>query len=281
MRAPDSQQIHAQQAGLHQTRPHQSIDRQATPAIGQGAGVPRGKADTHRSRSAAWTARTNRNTGRAFRGAVRYSRFVRLMKLLLPVVAFAIAAALAVFSVMHRSDDGWTITFTEIPSLDDDRLTLHPTFSGSSTDGRRYRIEAESAEVASVNARDVKLHSLIAEMSLPDHSSFKLSAPQGLLDLENEKITLSGEVSFESDSGYSLSTQEVLIDVDAQEVFGRHAVRGEGPAGTVRADSFVVKNEDQTVRFEGNVVMTIDPGVLTGARSPVLRSFTGNEGTAP
>lgn len=198
----------------------------------------------------------------AFRGAKRYSRFVRLMKLVLPVVAFGILVAVGIFSAVYEADDELTVTFTESPTLKDDRRMMRPRFTGQTADGRSYQVTAQSAERSEENASEIMLSGLEALMDLEDGSKAVLVADRGLLNLENQMVSVAGDVTFSSDEGYELRTESVLMDMEQRSVEGNEPVSGISPMGTVRANRFSVSEGGRVVRFEGGVVLLVDPAAV-------------------
>lgn len=202
---------------------------------------------------------------KTFEGARRHSRFVRLMKLVLPLAAFAIAAALGVLMVIYQPDDSMTVTFSDSPTLQNDRRMLQPTFSGSLPDGQDFRLHAESAEHSPDSTTRVMLTSLNGEMRLKDETGVTLQSARGLLELDDHRVSLFGDVTVRSDHGYVLRTEKVLVNIEEHSVQGDQPVEAEGPMGTVRADRFLVENNGETVRFEGSVVMTIRPDAVDTA----------------
>ncbi len=199
---------------------------------------------------------------RAFRGAARYSRFVKLMKALLPIFAFAILAVVAVYTIVYDTDDKLTVAFQQAPGFQFDRRTTRPTFTGAAGNGQRYEVTADSLEPRDADMREIVLSGPKADLRAPDGGRVQLGSLTGVIDLEGQTVMLDGDVVVVSHDGYEFRTARVLIDLEQQTVLGDQPVTGTGPMGTVRADGFQVLDGAQRVRFAGNVAMTIDPAAL-------------------
>src|ERR1700741_5307470 len=65
---------------------------------------------------------------------IGYSRFVRIMKVMLPLRAFSLIVLVVVYSTMRRKGANVAITYTGVVDLENDRQLVGPKLTG--TDGR-------------------------------------------------------------------------------------------------------------------------------------------------
>ncbi|MGF1454531.1 MAG: LPS export ABC transporter periplasmic protein LptC [Alphaproteobacteria bacterium] len=212
----------------------------------------------------------------AFTGAARYSRFVLLMKLLLPLTAFSVIALTVFFSATYEVNDELTVTFAKSPSLKDDRRMIAPTFSGTNQDGNPFKVTAASAERLETDRRIILLNTLSATIGTADGGTLNLSSTDGELDTARQVMTLSGDVKIEAEAGYTFTTAVVSINLDEESVRGETPVTGAGPMGTLKAGSFTVSPGWGTVRFHDGVRVDVEPGHLTPGRDakPSARADT-------
>ncbi len=201
----------------------------------------------------------------AFTGAARYSRFVLLMKLLLPLSAFSIIALTVFFSATYEVNDELTVTFANSPTLKDDRRMLAPTFSGVNKDGKPFKVTAATAEREVGNPRTILLTTIAATIGTAAADSIELSATHGTLDTDRQVMTLSDDVTFAALGGYTFHTRTVAVDLDKESVTGTTPVTGTGPLGKLTADHFEVAPGWQTVTFGGGVTVLVEPDSLEAA----------------
>jgi lipopolysaccharide export system protein LptC len=196
---------------------------------------------------------------RIMRSAAAYSRFVRALKIMLPLSGFAIVAAITLFILLYDADNSLTLSFSSVEHLENDLRMVNPRFSGRDAEDRAFLVTAESAIQDADDLRNVTLETLQADMALADNTWISLSAARGRLDSEAETLTLEGDVSLFTDAGYEFHTAQALVQLDDQRVTSRSEVTGQGPLGTLRADGFVAEEAGDRLRFEGNVRMRIYP----------------------
>ncbi len=207
---------------------------------------------------------------RAFRGAQRYSQFVRAMKVMLPIAAFAIVGVVVSYALLYDTDDELTVTFAASPTLKDDRRMMNPTFSARTQDGGLFEVTAETAERSIDNPSRVLLGALKADLTALDGGKVALTADTGILNLDEQQVVLDGSISVFSDEGYEFHTERVVVDLEQQSIQGDAPVEGTGPMGAVAAERFWVGEGGTRVRFEGGVRMSVDPAPLTG-QDPAAR----------
>ena len=196
---------------------------------------------------------------RVLKSAATYSRFVRALKLLLPLLAFVVVVSTMLFVLLYQPDDTLTLSFTRAEAVENDLRMVNPRFSGVDGEGRPFLVTASWAIQDITNPRSVSLETLQADMELGGRSWISLSAARGLLDGEAETLYLEGGISVFTDAGYEFHTDHATVRLDQQRVTSDAEVTGQGPLGTLRADSFTADGEGERVRFAGNVRMRIYP----------------------
>ena len=191
--------------------------------------------------------------------AERYSRFVRTLKVLLPLVAFAILAATMLFVLLYDADESLTVSFTSVEHVDNDLRMVNPRFSGVDNERRPFLVTAEAAIQDAADPRTVTLETIQADMTLGEEAWVSVSAEQGVLNTEAETLVLEGAIDLYSDTGYEFHTDSAVVQFGERSVLSNSAVQAQGPLGTLRADSFMANDAGETLRFDGNVRMLIYP----------------------
>jgi lipopolysaccharide export system protein LptC len=203
-----------------------------------------------------WTAR-RRATARE---AERYSRFVTIMKRVLPVAAAALVAAVLAYALQPRQEriGRVAMTFQRLGIVNDDLAMLKPRLTGTDDEGDPYIVTADEAVQDKGDSKRATLKNVQGDISLKDGTWISTIAPRGLLDAKNRHLTLAGPISLYSDSGYEMHTVSANLDMHNAMIVGNDAVNGQGPFGIFRADRFKVDRRSRQVFLYGHVRMKID-----------------------
>ncbi len=186
----------------------------------------------------------------------RYSRFVKIMRVALPVTAVAMLAVLALWPQLRGLDSGFILPgISDVELEGDGRVRLaSPQYVGRGSGGEAYRVQAGSARVDPVSPRQVELEAMQA--SLPGRDGgrdFAVEAVQARYDRDAETLDLDGDVRVRTSDGYELRTQAARLDVARGHVATSTPVDGEGPRGSIVADRMDIEERGALVRFEGKV----------------------------
>jgi len=72
-------------------------------------------------------------------------------------------------------------------------------------------------------------------------------------------LELSGGIEIFSDTGDQIYAPELTADLNKKTFHSPTGLKSHGPLGNLEADSFVANQMEGTLRFEGNVKMTLYP----------------------
>ena len=201
-----------------------------------------------------WTART-RDTAL---NALRYSRFVSVMKRTLPIAAGAIIAIVLIFALLPRQSDKVSLAYESMGRIENDLAMLKPRLTGSDQSGNPFVITADAAIQQGANTRKVLLKKVEADVTLDKNRWMNAEATQGYVDMEKSALTLTGGISIYSDDGYELHTAHANVDLKKGIFKGPNEVTGQGPMGTLRADTFELDRLTKRITLRGHVRMTIN-----------------------
>ena len=194
----------------------------------------------------------------------RYSRFVGLMKLMLPLGATTLIIIVIAWPYLNGRQEGIPLSFASIGlGLDDKLFMTNARFMGSDNKDQPYTLTAElmTEEEGAVDA--IRLTKPQADILLNNGSWLALSADSGVLIRRDEQLTLEGGVTVFSDGGYSFSTQRAVINLSTKSAHGDQPITGQGPFGAFSADSFRLEDQGDSMFFEGNVRVIYYPGAGT------------------
>jgi len=191
----------------------------------------------------------------------RYSRFVALLRYLLPILAVALLALVAIWPQIHGGIDGFRLQALKLDPSDISTLRMsRARYQGIDENDRPYRLTAEGAVQ---NPRDKNLVALEipqAELTMENGSQVTVAAESGVYNGSGKTLDLMGKVRVTRDDGYVFETEVARVDLAAGTVAGDDPVVGRGPGGTIRAEGFRVLQKGAVVEFRGASRLLLPPG---------------------
>ena len=200
-----------------------------------------------------WSARA-RSTAM---DALRYTRFVGVMKRALPAAAFAVIAAVLAFFFVARQPSKVSMTYENLGSIQNDLTMIKPHLSGVDADGNPFVITADVAIQDAKNPKRARLRKVQADLVQQNKGWLNANAANGVVDMRAGSLELGGGIDVFSDTGYVLHSQSASLDLNKWIVHGHHEVTGQGPMGTMRADSFHYDRNSHRLALDGHVRMTL------------------------
>ncbi|MBL6939651.1 MAG: LPS export ABC transporter periplasmic protein LptC [Alphaproteobacteria bacterium] len=216
--------------------------------LSQGGGNRRGGRD--------WTART-RDTAL---NALRYSRFVTVMKRVLPVTAAALILAIIAYSLVPRQSDKFKLTSEQVGTLANDLAMIKPRLTGSDSKGHPFVITADMAIQDAANVKRATLKNVEADLTMDNNRWMNAMAARGFIDMNKGTLKLNGGIAVYSDDGYEIHTERADVDLRKGLMHGPAAVNGHGPSGAFRSDTFELDRKTQQLVLNGHVQMTLIGG---------------------
>ncbi|MCD8496900.1 MAG: LPS export ABC transporter periplasmic protein LptC [Alphaproteobacteria bacterium] len=170
-----------------------------------------------------------------------YSKLVRWLRLVLPLVAVIIVVMLFTWSMLDRntvvaekSDDG------DMNQASNELVSAR--FESRDSSGRPYVITAERAVQGrpeqGQDDKTIYLDGPHGEMTLESGEKIEVKAANGAYQQEREELNLNGGVHFGTTDGYRANTEEVFVHLKNSQAQSSSVLEGEGPAGSVRAQGF-------------------------------------------
>lgn len=202
---------------------------------------------------------TGRPLGRLSR---RYSRFVRAMKIVLPVAAAVLVVlVLAWPNESKKPSTNFNLSLMDLERSEAGELGMSKgRFIGTDSRNQPYVITAEGARPEGKDQASVTLQVLQADLSMADGNWLSVTAPSGRFDRNTEQLTLAGPVDIFSSNGFELHTPEALVDMKTGTASGNATVLANGPMGELSAQSFRFERTGQRYHFSGKVRLVVRPG---------------------
>lgn len=184
----------------------------------------------------------------------RYSRFVGLMRFLLPATALMLTALVVLWP--HLMGSGGSLImpmFMDDASKELDSMQMErPRYAGRTSDGRPYTVQANAAVIDPAAPDRIQLDQPAAEVDTT-RRGLELAAASGVYHRAQEELDLAGGIELLTSDGYRFETESARVLLQDGRVVGQQPVAGSGPAGTLEADQFEIGNGGEVMRFEGRV----------------------------
>ncbi len=189
-----------------------------------------------------------------------YSRFVGLMKWLLPLSAVALALLVVVWPYLGEQDRGLPLSFAAIKSSISDKLFMtNARFLGTDDRNQPYTVTADKVIQQTSDQDLVQFVNPKADIQLDDGSWVALTAKRGVLRQSAELLSLDGGVNIFSDAGFEFRTDRARVDLRTKIASGDAPVEGQGPLGVLNATGFTLDRGGRTIRFKGRVKLVVYP----------------------
>ena len=188
------------------------------------------------------------------------SRFVGLMKYLLPLASLLIIGLVVAWPQIYRHYEGFNLTFSTVELTDQRLRMINPRYQGVDGKGQPFIVTADSATQDPKDRKLVDLEHVKADMRLDNGVWGLLSANSGIYNQTSKLLHLEGNVSLYSDRGYEFHGQVADIDMNAGTVASNQPVHGQGPLGTVRSDRFETRDKGNRIIFIDHVKVRLFSG---------------------
>lgn len=202
-------------------------------------------------------------------GQFRRSRFVAVMRVLLPGAAVALIALVAAWPALDIEDDRFRLDFALVvpPSAEEPQM-LNPRLLSIDSKQQPLTLTADLAtQVSGAGESEIfQLTEPKADIMLDDGTWWALAASEGIFERDAKVLDLTGSVSLFHDSGYEFGTEQVRVFLDRRDVVGDQTIIGHGPFGEIQAEGFRIVDRGGRILFTGKSQLTIFGGLTPPAK---------------
>lgn len=183
-------------------------------------------------------------------GGRAYSRFVALSKVMLPIIALGILAALVAWPSFRD---------TGVQSQPDGRELemMKPRYVGLDSENRPFSVVAEEAVRSSTEPSVMDLVAPEAELTRSDGTWVTIHAERGRYNEQTGKLLLIGQVNLFHDQGYEFLTDEAHVDTRLGNAWGDLPVTGQGPLGELFGNGFRLYDSGKTIVVTGRAHLNL------------------------
>lgn len=193
-----------------------------------------------------------------FQLAERHSRKVRVLKFVLPVAGFVIAAVFVAQSYL-AAPPAVAIT-AEGSEVSDGKLVMSsPKLQGFTSDDRPYSMSAARAIQDVANEAIVELEGIAAQLPLDDKISATIDAAHGIFDRARNVLDLNSEINIHTSDGATVKLQSASLDIAAGKMTTDKPVDIRYKGASIASDGMSVSGNGKVVVFEKRVRVNILP----------------------
>lgn len=188
-----------------------------------------------------------------------HTRFVMMMKVMLPLVAAALVGLILVWP--YFSDEaGFTIGFTSLNLSGTEQAGMdNALYVGVDERRRPYSISADIARLVENRPNTVNLEMPKADVTLRNGAWLVMTSETGRFIQDEQILELAGGVNLFHDSGYEINTATLSVDLTKVTAVGNDPVEGQGPFGELKAEGVRIENSGATIYFTGKSNLLLHP----------------------
>lgn len=191
-------------------------------------------------------------------------------KRLLPVLALALLASIALWPEIDRTADQGRIAFRRFGAGDAGAARLlDPRYQSVDAKGRPYTLTANSG--LQVGPERVNLVEPKGDVTLENGSWLMVQAHDGVYMQHSGQLDLAGDVTLYRADGLTMITDAASLDMKAGAATSSARTHAEGPFGTLDAQGFALVDKGAVTQFTGPARLVLNPGPGSGAPAPQPR----------
>ncbi|MDQ0318705.1 lipopolysaccharide export system protein LptC [Pararhizobium capsulatum DSM 1112] len=193
--------------------------------------------------------------------AVRHSRRVARLKILLPLAATAIALVFVAVSVVRAFlPEELQI---ENATIEDGKIVMqNPAISGRNKQNISYSMKAKRALQDIANPDIITLETIHAEMPVNDTLKATVEAESGIYDRGKNTLDMNKPFSITMNNGVVADFQTAYLDINAGEMNTDRPIAISLNGGSIVAQRLRMTDKGRIVTFEGMVKVVVDPSTI-------------------
>jgi lipopolysaccharide export system protein LptC len=189
----------------------------------------------------------------AFLRAERHSRYVYILRKVLPVLAVLVLATYFISSSMSVTVGDVTASISGVEVSDGNLRMTNPKLKGADKNNGEYVVSAEYADQDIKNPKVIKLHAIKADVSSRSGGWSRMTATRGIFDSKIEKLIMQDRITVATSSGVTGELKHATLDMQTQTLRSHRPVSFVLPNGTVSSNALTFESGKKTLTFRGKV----------------------------
>jgi len=219
---------------------------------------------------------------KAFQRARWHSRFVQLLRVVLPICAIGLMASYGLFmqhsiAIETKSHKGVFTTGPITASFENLEMS-NPHYEGyNQKDGSRYTISAKKAITDLSPDKPIVLFSIDGSLHQKDGTRVRIEAAKGNFLRESGKLELFNGVRVRSSNGMHARLSRAKVDTKLGRITSQHPVDVWMPTGNVRGNTMILKQKLRELVFANGVTVRLKQKETKSPRGLVNLAGTSSE----
>ncbi|MBC7907467.1 MAG: LPS export ABC transporter periplasmic protein LptC [Rhodospirillaceae bacterium] len=182
----------------------------------------------------------------------RYSRFVGLMKVVLPSLAVVLLGLVVAWPRLTATEDRFQLSFSALsPNSVESLSMVNARYFGVNARNQPFTVTADVATEDDPNSGVIVLDQPKADFTTLKGAGIYLEARRGFYYQKQQILDLEGEVNMFHDDGYELHTEKARLDLKRSTAEGNVAVTGQGPQGRIDGQGFRILEKGAQILVTG------------------------------
>jgi lipopolysaccharide export system protein LptC len=182
---------------------------------------------------------------------------VRVAKYVLPVVAIALLASIAVWPELSRSLANGRVTWRRLAAINTDAgRMLQPRYRGVDERQRPYTVSAATADRA--GPERVNLTTPVGDLTLANGTWLLLRAKTGVFIQHSNELDLANAVTLYRQDGTIMQSATATMNLKQGAATSNDYTHAEGPFGTLDAEGFTLVDRGGVIQFHGPAKLVLN-----------------------
>jgi lipopolysaccharide export system protein LptC len=186
-----------------------------------------------------------------------YTRRVRRLRLLLPIIALIIVGVVFAWPKMDQIKPEVVAATAPHKQTGSNEL-IKPKFMGQDSNNQPYTVTADSAVQSTEDPDAILLEQPRGHTALADGMTVEVQSAKGAYRQKAQRLTLENNVRLSNSQGYYLDGSRVTVDMITHKAWSDQPVQGAGPAGTIRATGLQADTTTGVLVFTGPATLTLN-----------------------
>ncbi len=224
----------------------------------------------HATDDQSWRTGTSPLRSKSFSSAKRHSRWVRLLRTMIPAGIGVLVVGYALFTYFNPFGALPGVASLSSMVISGTRVTMDlPKLAGYTRDGRQYELIAAAATQDLKKPALIELKDINAKVEMRSGSSVNVKASAGLYDTKAETVMMRDNVRVSTTTGTEVFLREAMIDIRKGHVISQQPVEVQLSNGRVEAQGLEVTDSGAVLNFTGGVSVVMNADVpLASAGTP-------------
>ena len=211
-------------------------------------------------------------------GLARRRLMITFTKFLLPVIALALLATIAVWPELDRADNEARLALRLAGNIDGAEV-IEAHYHGIDDQGRPYTLTAATAKQDGEETFD--LTAPYGDVTLQNGTWATMRSKLGVFIQHANLLDMWKDVVLYRDDGTTLYTQSMSMDLKNGAAAGSQPVHAEGPFGTLDAQGFTLTDRGTAIQFFGPGRLVMNGTHAVAAPAPASAAAHPAPGRAP